>query len=91
MVRQFISLEKSVINHILASIRKRDHRRIFGLSALDLVTRGWLIILVGTGARTGLSFLTGVLIARTFGPADFGVYALLTAVVGITGVITNFD
>jgi PST family polysaccharide transporter len=90
VVRQFISLEKSVINHILASIRKRDQRRIFGLSALDLVTWGWLIILVGTGARTGLSFLTGVSIARTFGPADFGVYALLTAVVGITGVITNF-
>ena len=49
-----------------------------------------LVLFVGTGARLGLSFLTGVLIARNLGPADFGTSALLTALVGIAGVITDF-
>lgn len=56
----------------------------------DPVTRDWSVILGGTIIRMGLSFLTGILIVRTFGPEDFGVYSLLTAVAGIIGVVIDF-
>lgn len=56
---------------------------------LDAITRGWAVIFSGTLARMGLSFLTGILIIRTFGPEDFGVYSLLMAVVGIVGVVID--
>lgn len=44
-------------------------------------------MLAGTAGRVGLSFLTGILVVRALGPADFGVYSLLTAVMGLAGVI----
>ncbi len=56
---------------------------------LDRVTQGWAVIFSGTLARMALSFLTGILIVRTFGPEDFGIYSLLTAVVGIVGVVID--
>lgn len=37
--------------------------------------------------RLGLNFLTGILLVRALGPADFGVYSILAAVIGIAGVI----
>ncbi len=44
---------------------------------------------MGTITRIGFNFLTGVLIVRTFGPENFGVYSLLLAVGGIGGVIVD--
>jgi O-antigen/teichoic acid export membrane protein len=60
------------------------------LCRLDPVTYGWVVILAGTAARIGLNFLTGVLVVRMLGPVDFGVYSLLTAVMGLAGVVVDF-
>ncbi|MBV7327648.1 oligosaccharide flippase family protein [Chloroflexi bacterium TSY] len=57
---------------------------------LDLVTRGWLTLLSGTIARFALSFLAGVLLARTLGPTGYGTYSLIGAFVGIVAVISDF-
>lgn len=56
----------------------------------DPTTRGWLQLLAGIAGRVGLSFLTGILVVRALGPADFGVYSLLMAVMGLAGVIFDF-
>jgi O-antigen/teichoic acid export membrane protein len=59
------------------------------LWTVDMATRGWLAILAGTMIRVALSFLGGIFIVRTLGPTDFGIYSLLTAVIGIAGVVVD--
>jgi hypothetical protein len=39
--------------------------------------------------RMGLSFAAGILVARALGPAEFGVYAVLAAAVGIGGAVAD--
>lgn len=56
---------------------------------LDEATQGWLFILTGTMTRVALNFLAGIFIVRTLGPVDFGIYSLLTAVIGIAGVVVD--
>ena len=78
---------KLMLESVRNSLKQHSDKH---LPYLDPVTRGWAVIFSGTAARMGLSFLTGIVIVRTFGPADFGVYSLLLAVVGIVGVIVDF-
>jgi O-antigen/teichoic acid export membrane protein len=56
---------------------------------LDPVTRGWAVVTSAGVARLGLGFVASLLIARALGPADFGVYAVLAATVGIVGGVAE--
>jgi len=51
----------------------------------DPVGRGWTIILAGNVLRLGLGLVTSIVVARSLGPSDFGVYALLTGLLAIAG------
>jgi O-antigen/teichoic acid export membrane protein len=53
--------------------------------ALDPITRGWAVVTSAGVARLGLGFVASLAIARALGPADFGIYAVLAASVGIVG------
>jgi len=59
------------------------------VAALDPTTRGWGALLSGDLIRMALSFATGILVARALGPAEFGVYAVLAAAVGIGGAVAD--
>lgn len=59
------------------------------LAPLDRVTRDWLLISGGHAARMALGLIPSILIARSLGAADFGVYGILTAVSGIASVVTD--
>lgn len=56
----------------------------------DTVTANWLIVFSGTTVRIGLNFLTGIIITRTLGPADFGIYSILLAAASLIGVMVDF-
>jgi O-antigen/teichoic acid export membrane protein len=71
----------------LLMIYRLTLRRLAGL--LDPITRDWAIVLGGNLARLALGFLASILIARSLGPGDFGVYAVLAAVVNLTGAFTD--
>ena len=58
-------------------------------AALDPTTRGWAALLGGDLVRMAFSFATGILVARALGPAEFGVYAVLAAAVGIGGAVAD--
>lgn len=55
----------------------------------DPVNRGWVLVFAGSVARLALGLVASVVIARALGPADFGVYAVLAAAVGIAGAIAD--
>lgn len=57
--------------------------------ALDPITRGWAIVFSGSMARLALGLVASVLIARSLGPAGFGVYAVLAAASGIAGAFAD--
>jgi O-antigen/teichoic acid export membrane protein len=57
--------------------------------ALDPVTRGWAVVTSAGVVRLGLGFIASLLIARALGPANFGVYAVLAATVGIVGSLAE--
>jgi O-antigen/teichoic acid export membrane protein len=57
--------------------------------ALDPITRGWALVTSAGVLRLGLGFVASLFIARALGPADFGVYAVLAATVGIVGTIAE--
>jgi O-antigen/teichoic acid export membrane protein len=56
---------------------------------IDPITRGWALVTSAGVVRLGLGFVASLLIARALGPADFGVYAVLAATVGIVGSIAE--
>jgi O-antigen/teichoic acid export membrane protein len=56
---------------------------------LDPVTRGWAVVTSAGVGRLGLGLVASLLIARALGPADFGVYAVLAATVGIVGALAE--
>jgi O-antigen/teichoic acid export membrane protein len=58
-------------------------------SLLDPITRDWSIVFAGNIARLALGFTASILIARSLGPADFGLYAVLAAVVTFTGAFVD--
>lgn len=55
----------------------------------DAVTRGWLLVTSGSVARLAIGFIPSVIIARTFGPVELGVYALLAAVATTGGAVVD--
>jgi O-antigen/teichoic acid export membrane protein len=56
---------------------------------VDPITRGWALVTSAGVVRLGLGFVASLLIARALGPADFGVYAVLAATVGIVGTLAE--
>jgi O-antigen/teichoic acid export membrane protein len=56
---------------------------------LDPITRGWAVVTSAGVVRLGLGFVASLVIARALGPADFGVYAVLGATVGIVGSLAE--
>jgi len=59
------------------------------MAALDPVTRAWAVVTSAGMVRLGLGFVASLIIARSLGPADFGVYAVLAAAVGIVGTLAE--
>ncbi len=57
---------------------------------IDPVSRGWIVVFSGNTLRLALGFVASVLIARSLGPAGFGIFAMLGAVGNITGVAVDF-
>lgn len=57
--------------------------------AVDPITRGWALVTSAGVVRLALGFTASLLIARALGPADFGVYAVLAATVGIVGTLAE--
>jgi O-antigen/teichoic acid export membrane protein len=55
----------------------------------DPVTRGWALVTSAGVLRLGLGFIASLLIARALGPAEFGLYAVLAATVGIVGTVAE--
>ena len=55
----------------------------------DPLTRHWALVLGSNAARLSLGFVASVLIARALGPSEFGVYAVLGAVVAIAGAVAD--
>jgi O-antigen/teichoic acid export membrane protein len=56
---------------------------------VDPLTRGWAVVTSAGVVRLALGFVASLLIARALGPADFGVYAVLGATVGIVGTLAE--
>jgi O-antigen/teichoic acid export membrane protein len=59
------------------------------LGRVDPITRSWIVVTGASLARLALGFVASVVVARALGPADFGVYAVLAATVGIVGAIAE--
>ena len=57
--------------------------------SIDPVTRGWAIVTSAGVLRLGLGFIASLVVARALGPADFGVYAVLAATVGIVSSVSE--
>jgi O-antigen/teichoic acid export membrane protein len=55
----------------------------------DPITRGWAVVTSFGVARLALGFIASLAVARALGPADFGVYAVLAATVGVVGAVAE--
>src|SRR5690348_9171015 len=56
---------------------------------VDPVTRGWAVVTSAGVVRLGMGFIASLVIARSLGPANFGVYAVLAATVGVVGSLAE--
>jgi O-antigen/teichoic acid export membrane protein len=56
---------------------------------LDPITRGWAVVTSAEVARLALGLVASLLLARALGPAQFGVYSVLAAAVGIFGALAE--
>src|SRR5690348_9625047 len=77
---------------MLRSLRSHSHVRLGGaalMGALDPLTRGWAVVAGAGMVRLALGFVASVALAHALGPADFGVYSLLAASVGIAGALAE--
>jgi O-antigen/teichoic acid export membrane protein len=73
---------------VAAPATPRDGRSASNASArprLDPVTRAWAVVTSAGVVRLALGFVASLVIARALGAADFGVYAVLAATVGLVG------
>ncbi len=59
------------------------------VAVVDAVTRGWAVVTSAGVVRLGLGFVASLIVARALGPADFGIYAVFAATVGIVGTIAE--
>ncbi|HEV7665028.1 MAG TPA: oligosaccharide flippase family protein [Chloroflexota bacterium] len=53
------------------------------------MSRAWAVVASAGVVRLGLGFVASLVIARALGAADFGVYAVLAATVGIVGALAE--
>src|SRR5438874_12652542 len=56
---------------------------------VDPITRGWAVVTSAGVVRLGLGFVASLAIARALGPANFGIYAVLAATVGVVGSLAE--
>jgi O-antigen/teichoic acid export membrane protein len=77
-------LAESWVAAFWRAIRKR-----WRTEAADPVTRGWLIVTAASVGRLLLGLVASVALARSLGPAEFGMYALLGVVATVVGVICD--
>ena len=76
--------------------RLRSMRQLVGrtvrpaLGADDPATFGWFVISAGSVARLAIGLVASVIVARTFGPANLGIYATLAAVAATVGAFGEF-
>lgn len=57
--------------------------------ALDRLSRAWALVTGAEVARLALGLVASVIIARALGPADYGIFAVLAALVGIVGIVAE--
>ena len=57
--------------------------------SLDPITRSWAVVTGGSVARLALGFVASILIARSLGPVDFGLYAVLATVANIASAMAD--
>jgi O-antigen/teichoic acid export membrane protein len=62
------------------TIDEAGPRRLFGRAS---------IVAAGTGYQQGISFLSGLIIARVIGAAEYGIFSLARSLVEITGILTR--
>jgi PST family polysaccharide transporter len=56
---------------------------------LDPIGRAWAVLTGAESVRLAFGLVSSLLIARALGPADYGMYAVLAAMVGIVGVLAE--
>jgi O-antigen/teichoic acid export membrane protein len=56
---------------------------------VDAITRGWAIVTSAEVVRLGFGLVASFVVARALGPADYGIYAVLAAAVGIIGALAE--
>jgi O-antigen/teichoic acid export membrane protein len=59
------------------------------LTSPDSISRAWALVTGAEAGRLALGFIVSLVVARTLGPADYGTYAVLAAMVGIVGVVAE--
>jgi O-antigen/teichoic acid export membrane protein len=72
------------VYHLFAQLRAALQQQIS-----DPLSRAWATVFSGTLGRLLLGFVSSVLIARALGPHDFGIFATLAVVAGISGVLAD--
>ncbi|HVX30227.1 MAG TPA: oligosaccharide flippase family protein, partial [Nitrolancea sp.] len=58
--------------------------------AADPATRGWFVMSTGSLARLAIGLIASIIIARTFGPSNLGIYATVAAIAATTGAVCEF-
>jgi O-antigen/teichoic acid export membrane protein len=56
----------------------------------DPATRGWFVMSAGSMARLAIGLIASVIVARSFGPSNLGIYATLAAIAATTGAVCEF-
>ena len=62
---------------------RRNHRHLSSLEIARRSTRGSFALFAGNLLNTAVSFVAIIIIARLFGPSDYGVYSLAVLIPGI--------
>jgi O-antigen/teichoic acid export membrane protein len=56
---------------------------------VDSISRAWAVVTSAEVARLGFGLVASFVVARSLGPADYGVYAVFAAAVGILGALAE--
>ncbi len=55
----------------------------------DPIGRGWALVTSAEVVRLAFGLIASIVIARALGPAAYGIYAVLAAMVGIVGIVAD--
>lgn len=61
-----------------------------GASLQGTAVRGGVAVIIGQLARTVIQLVGLILLARLLTPADFGLVAMVTSIIGVTSVLSDF-